>query len=237
MKVLVTQSRLTLCDPVDCSPPGSSVHKILQARLLEWVAILFSRGSSWPRDWTQVACIAGKKILLSSEPPGKPTLTPSQYRPTEMHWIAPVLWKKKCALLCTQFAISKVNFWGEIELIILIIFQKKKQTGKDLAEADFDGSETKSTQADPVEGGRAPALQRWTKQVRAKGGQAPCFCLCWASRPLVLSHLHASLSGLSPAGWLLLLMPGSHPLVIVVWGRLYSVCPQTLALLLLDHSV
>ena len=40
--VLVTQSCLTLCDPVDCSPPGSSVHGILQARVLEWVAISFS---------------------------------------------------------------------------------------------------------------------------------------------------------------------------------------------------
>ena len=46
VKVLVTQSCLTLCDPVDCSPPGSSVHGILQARILEWVAIPFSRGSS-----------------------------------------------------------------------------------------------------------------------------------------------------------------------------------------------
>ena len=40
----------TLCDSMDCSPPGSSVHRILQARILEWVAISFSRGSSWPRD-------------------------------------------------------------------------------------------------------------------------------------------------------------------------------------------
>ena len=56
----VAQSRLTLCDPVDCSPPGSSIHWILQARVLEWVAISFSRGSSQPRDQTQVSCIAGK---------------------------------------------------------------------------------------------------------------------------------------------------------------------------------
>ena len=42
----------TLCDPINCSPPGSSVHGILQARILEWVAIPFSRGSSRPRDWT-----------------------------------------------------------------------------------------------------------------------------------------------------------------------------------------
>ena len=45
--------------PVDCSPPGSSVHGIHQARTLEWVAISSSRGSSWPRDWTQVSCITG----------------------------------------------------------------------------------------------------------------------------------------------------------------------------------
>ena len=44
----VAQSCLTPCDPVDCSPPGSSVHGILQASILEWVAISFSRGSSWP---------------------------------------------------------------------------------------------------------------------------------------------------------------------------------------------
>ena len=47
---VVAQSRPTLCNPVDCSPPGSSVHGILQARILEWVAVSFSRGSSQPRD-------------------------------------------------------------------------------------------------------------------------------------------------------------------------------------------
>ena len=50
MCVLVAQSGPTLCDPVDYSPPGSSVHEILQARMLEWVAIPFSRGSSQPRN-------------------------------------------------------------------------------------------------------------------------------------------------------------------------------------------
>ena len=60
--VLVSQSCLTLCDPVDCSLPGSSVHRILQARILEWVAISFSREHSWRRDWTQVSCI-GRQIL------------------------------------------------------------------------------------------------------------------------------------------------------------------------------
>ena len=50
---------LTLWDPIDCSLPGASVHGILQARILEWVAIPFSRGSSQPKDQTQVSCIAG----------------------------------------------------------------------------------------------------------------------------------------------------------------------------------
>ena len=54
----------TLCDPMDCSPPGSSVHGILQARILEWVAISFSRGSSQPRDRTQVSCIAGRFFTI-----------------------------------------------------------------------------------------------------------------------------------------------------------------------------
>ena len=49
------QSCLTLCDPMDHSPPGSSVHGILQARILEWVALPSSRGSSWPRDWNCVS--------------------------------------------------------------------------------------------------------------------------------------------------------------------------------------
>ena len=55
-----TESCPTLCNPTDCSPSGSSVPGILQARILEWVAIPSSRGSSGPRDWTQVSHVAGK---------------------------------------------------------------------------------------------------------------------------------------------------------------------------------
>ena len=62
MCALLLQSCLTLCDPMDCSPPGSSVHGILQASILEWVAMPFSRGSSLPRDQTSVSCI-GRWIL------------------------------------------------------------------------------------------------------------------------------------------------------------------------------
>ena len=58
--VVVTQSCPTLCDRVDCSLPGSFVHGILQARVLEWVAIPFSKGSSWPKNWTRVSWITGR---------------------------------------------------------------------------------------------------------------------------------------------------------------------------------
>ena len=54
---LVAQLCPTLCDPMDCRLPGSSVHGIFQAKILKWVAISFSRGSSWPRDGTYVSCI------------------------------------------------------------------------------------------------------------------------------------------------------------------------------------
>ena len=57
-KVVVAQLYPTLCDPKDCSSPSSSVHGILQARILEWLAIPFSRESSRPRDQTPVSCIA-----------------------------------------------------------------------------------------------------------------------------------------------------------------------------------
>ena len=56
---LVAQSCKTLCDPMECSPSGCSVYGIFQARILEWVAIASSRGSSWPRDWTQnISCVS-----------------------------------------------------------------------------------------------------------------------------------------------------------------------------------
>ena len=67
LTMLVTQSRLTLCDPTDCSSRGSSVHGILQARTLEWVATSFSRGSNpgiQPRDRTWVFCIAGRFFTI-----------------------------------------------------------------------------------------------------------------------------------------------------------------------------
>ena len=64
----VAQSCPTPCDPMNCSLPGSSVHRIFQARILEWVALSFSRRSSQPRDWTWVSLIVD---ALPSEPPRK----------------------------------------------------------------------------------------------------------------------------------------------------------------------
>ena len=71
----VTQSCPTLCDPMDCSLPGSSVHGIFQARILEWVAISFSRRTSQPRDLTQVSRIVGKRFTV--------------WGTGEVHWIFP----------------------------------------------------------------------------------------------------------------------------------------------------
>ena len=62
------QSCPTLCDPIDGSPPGSSVHGILQARILEWVAISSFRGCFQPRDQIHVSCLG----FFNTEPPGKP---------------------------------------------------------------------------------------------------------------------------------------------------------------------
>ena len=72
----VAQLYLPLWDPMDCSPPGSSIHEILQARILDWVAIFYSRGSSWPSDWTWVYCVSciGRWILCCSVAPSCLTL-------------------------------------------------------------------------------------------------------------------------------------------------------------------
>ena len=80
----VSQLCLTLWDSLDCSLQGSSVHGIFQARKLEWVAIPFSRGSSWPRDWICVfciSCIAGDpgSVPGLERPPGEGNGNPLQF--------------------------------------------------------------------------------------------------------------------------------------------------------------
>ena len=73
-KALVTLLHLTLCSPMDCNPPGSSVHGILQARILEWVAVPFSRGSSQSRDWIQSPTSQADSLL------SEPTLLKTNFR-------------------------------------------------------------------------------------------------------------------------------------------------------------
>ena len=92
--VLVAQSCLSLCDPVDCSWPGSSVHGISQARILEWVAIPFCKGSSWPRDWIQVSCTADRFFTV---------------------WATKKTLKSKVWRLNLRFIIEVEQVWGEIQ--------------------------------------------------------------------------------------------------------------------------
>ena len=73
-EVKISLSCVQLCNPMDCSPPGYSVHEILQARILEWVAIPFSRESSKPRDQTWVSCIAGRFITITGSDGKNPYL-------------------------------------------------------------------------------------------------------------------------------------------------------------------
>ena len=81
---LVTKLGLTLCDPIDCSLPDSSIHGISQARIQEWVVISFSRGSSWPRDGTQV-CSHCRQTLYHLSHQGSPRAL--KYRDLTPYWI------------------------------------------------------------------------------------------------------------------------------------------------------
>ena len=76
----------TFCNPMNCRPLGSTVHGIFQTRILEWVAISFSRGSSWPRDQTQGSCVSciGRKILYQPYHLGSPI-----NKVISPHWIFP----------------------------------------------------------------------------------------------------------------------------------------------------
>ena len=69
MRAKSLQSCLTLSDPMDCSLPGSSVHGVLQTRILEWIAMPSSRESSWPRDWTHINYLS----FLGRQPSRKPS--------------------------------------------------------------------------------------------------------------------------------------------------------------------
>ena len=91
------------CDPMDCSPPDSSVHGILQARILEWIAISFSRGSSQPRDRTHISCV-GRQILYCWAT--RKVLAIMSRDWINIYWINDLKWLISILFLC----LSEVNF-------------------------------------------------------------------------------------------------------------------------------
>ena len=129
---LVAQLCPTLSDPVDCSPPGSSVCGILQARVPEWVAISFSRGSSWPRDQTLVSHFAGRFVTIWATREANSTSVLIKRgkldREIDMHGRkmkarntenTKQRWRQKLELCCPKSR----NFWG---------YQRLKEARNDL---------------------------------------------------------------------------------------------------------
>ena len=117
---LVGRLCLTLCNPVDCHPPGSFVHGISQARILERVAIFFSRGSSWSRDWNHVSyisCIAGGFFTLwainlpVSKFPFLISIPVTALGPTLMSWCMRLHGLYPTRLLC-PWRFSRQEYWS-----------------------------------------------------------------------------------------------------------------------------
>ena len=108
---LRTQSCPTLCEPKNCSPPGSSVCEISQARILEWVDVSYRRGSSRPRDGTHVSCISVR--FCTTEPPEKPLyLTSFNIKP----WLSKRMTKKPVVGLCILLGDFGSRFWLIVSL-------------------------------------------------------------------------------------------------------------------------
>ena len=108
------QSCPTLCDPMDCSPLGSSVHGILQTRVLKWVAMPSSRGSSQPRDWTcsfHVSCI-GRWVLYHKHHLGSLSYTPHVFLGTSL---ALVNGRTRTDSWCTELgAVNRLAKWNQV---------------------------------------------------------------------------------------------------------------------------
>ena len=105
LKVLVTRSCLTLCNPMDCSPPYSPVHGILRARILEWVAIPFSRVSPWPKPGSP----ALQADYLLSEPPGSPRYQETSKRASPARVLSRVI--SLGLFLTIRMIVSLLSHW------------------------------------------------------------------------------------------------------------------------------
>ena len=106
VKVLITQLCLSLCDPMDCSLSGSSVHGILQAGILDWVAISFSKVSSWARDWTWVSCTAGRFFTIWA------TVQFSSVQSLSRVWLFAIPW-----IAARQASLSTTNSQNSLKLM------------------------------------------------------------------------------------------------------------------------
>ena len=111
------QSCPALCDPMDCSPPGSSVHGIFQARILEWVTISYSRGSSWPRYRTYVSYVSfiGRQIFFITAPPRKPLIVTKIREPLHFNDHMLTFWLQIMEhLIIIQRQITELSFRNKV---------------------------------------------------------------------------------------------------------------------------
>ena len=141
------------CDPTDCSPPDSSVHGIYQARVLEWVAISFSRRSSWPRDWTWVSRVAGRHFTLWATREALPKKSLSHKTKTKViatttSWLE-VLGKKP--RLCSSRLLAR--FWFLTSSLVAVSWELRS-TSRGCPHLFSQGASTFK-----------PATARWTESL------------------------------------------------------------------------
>ena len=113
------------CNPMTCSPPGSSVHGISQARILEWVAISFSRASPWLMDWTLVSCLAGR--FFTTVLPQKPWRDISW---SELRWLR-FARQREGRYACRDVPLGiSLSLWLDTSLCLYRVIQKKTNQRK-----------------------------------------------------------------------------------------------------------
>ena len=127
----VNESCLTLCNPINCSLPGSSIPGFLQARTLEWVAIPFPRGSFLPRDWTQVSCIAGRATREAH----------LKYKPVKiiLWWLDIKFLLKRKKAQTKYLSVNKWKYYSQIHKQILYLEIYWRRDEKETTEDEMFG--------------------------------------------------------------------------------------------------